>query len=413
MKKDIKESYMWKCNISKIRHAFGMKPRMSKVESYLLYQKLCDEVFGVGTVRIKPAPENTVIGAFKYLDVFVEFKKNFRERLVKLRKRFEKTPSYSALLEQVKQVADPKNWEGAYAELAAYDVLCNDYVTTPLELDKTLPATMSYAGEMGHSATNEDGFLPDFGLYFDVKIMADTVGAILKGVISEAIEKSSQAVRCDILPQYPIDDDDEEYGGTNRRLLLDELTAFLKANNTMKEGTMAFVSQVIPRLSYRVMWGGGVNTVIREYSPYRHAEEMKHLIFKRYTKKIMKNEMFVLVLVKFPWYNNLVTSFMDADHVFYRSLARRTFCEYLNDATLMSNIVSKFNGIETVDEVSRHLAGIVFIDDNIIKEDSYSCNVILNPNALNTHAPARQYLLHLVQNGDKRGVYDDLWYDNY
>lgn len=404
---------MWSINISTIRQVLGMKPRVVKEESYVLYQNLCDDVFGARSVTIKRAPDNNVIGAFRYLDDFTEFKKNFRRRLVRLRKRFEGTPSYSSLLEQVKQVADPKNWEGAYAELAAYDVMWNDYVMTPLELDKTLLVTDSYAGEMGYKATNEDGYVPDYGLYFDVKILADTVRSILKGIIDEAIKNSAQTVSCDILPEYPVDDDDEEYGGANRRLLLNELTVFLKTNNTEKKGKKLFRSRVIPRLAYRVLWGGGVNTAIHEYDPYRHAEEMKHLVFKRYTKKIMKNEMFVLVLVKFPWYNNLVTSFVDADHVFYRSLARRTFCEYLNAQTLMSTIVPKFVGKDTVDEVSKHLAGIVFIDDNIVKEDSYSCNVILNPNAVNTHEIARDYLMHLVQKGDKRGSFDDLRHDNY
>lgn len=404
---------MWGINISRIRQKLGMKPRMAREESYVLYQNLCDEVFGAGSVTIKQAPDNNVIGTFKYLDDYVEFKQNFRKRLVKLRKQFEGTPSYSSLLEQVKLVADPKNWEGAYAELAAYDVMWNDYVMTPLELDKTLLVTDSYAGEMGYKATNEDGYVPDYSLYFDVKILADTVGTILKGVIDEAIKNSAQTARCDILPEYPVDDDDEEYGGGNRRLLLNELTVFLKANNIEKKGNKLFRSRVIPRLAYRVLWGGGINTAIHEYNPYRHAEEMKHLVFKRYTKKIMKNEMFVLVLVKFPWYNNLVTSFIDADHVFYRSLARRTFCEYLNAPTLMSSIVPKFMGNDTVEEVSKHLAGIVFIDDNIIKEDSYSCNVILNPNAVNTHEIAKDYLMHLVQNGDKRGMFDDLRHDNY
>ena len=404
---------MWGRVISNIRQRLGMKPRIATEESYLLYQNLCDNVFGVGVVKIKPASSNNIIGTLNYLDDYTEFKENFTKRLKRLKKRFHGTPAYTALLEQVKQVADPKNWEGAYAELAAYDVMWNDFVMTPLELDKTMPATDSYAPEMGHRATNEDGYLPDYGLYFDVKILADTVGAILKGVITEAIKQSGQTARCDILPEYPIDDDDEEYGGANRRLLLNELIDFLKAYNTVSKGKKLFRSRVIPRLAYRVLWGGGVNTAIHEYSPYRHAEEMRHLVFKRYTKKIMKNEMFVLVLVKFPWYNNLVSSFIDADHVFYRSLARRTFCEYLNDSTLMSSIVPKFMGKETVDEVSRHLAGIVFIDDNSIKEDSYSCNVILNPNALNTHERARDYLMHLVQKGDKRGLFDDLRHDNY
>lgn len=56
-------------------------------------------------------------------------------------------------------MTDPKNWEGAYAELAAYDVMWNDYVMTSMELDKTLYVAESYAGGMGYKVTNEDCFL--------------------------------------------------------------------------------------------------------------------------------------------------------------------------------------------------------------------------------------------------------------
>lgn len=127
--------------------------------------------------------------------------------------------------------------------------------------------------------------------------------------------------------------------------------------------------------------------------------------------RLYEEEMLMLVLVKFSWYNQQISSFIDADHVYYRSLARRTFCGYLNDSTPMNTIEPRFSGKETVDEVSRHLAGIIFIDDNSIKEDSYSCNVILNPNALNNHSTAYHYLMSLVEKGDKRGLYDDLRYD--
>lgn len=386
---------------------------MAKEEAYVLYQQLCDEVFGARALQIKQVPSNNVIGTLRHLDDYDVFKKNFKNRLIRLRKRFEGTAAYPALLEQVKQVADPKNWEGAYAELVAYDVMWNDHVMTPMELDKTMDAAESYAGEMGYKATNEDGYLPDYGIFFDVKILADTVGVILKGIIDDAIANSGQTIRCDILPEYPLDDDDEDYGGLNRKNLYDELVAFLKANNTVTGGKKFFRSNVLPRLGYRIQWGGGINTAVSEYNPYRHAEETKHLIFKRYTKKIMKNEMFMLVLVKFPWYNQQISSFIDADQVYYRSLARRTFCGYCNSPEKMNAIVPKFSSADTVFDVSKHLSGIIFIDDNSINEDSYSCNVIMNPNAVNVHAGTEYFLMSLVQNGDKRGLYDDLRYDNY
>lgn len=264
------------------------KPRVATEEAYVLYQQLCDRVFGKGAISIKPAPSNNVIGAFRYLDEYMEFKKNFENRLTRLREHFSGTKAYPSLLEQVKQVADPKNWEGAYAELVAYDVLWNEQVMTPMQLDITMDVAESFAGEMGYKATNEDGLLPDYGLFFDVKVLADTVGAILAGIIDEAIQSSGQTAPCNILPEYPFDDDDEDYGGANRRLLCDELTDILKANNANTDGKMTITSTILPRLSYKVHWGGGVNSAMSEYNPYRHAEETKHLVFKRYTKKIMK-----------------------------------------------------------------------------------------------------------------------------
>lgn len=49
-----------------------MKPRIATEESYLLYQNLCDNVFGVGVVKIKPASSNNIIGTLNYLDDYTE-----------------------------------------------------------------------------------------------------------------------------------------------------------------------------------------------------------------------------------------------------------------------------------------------------------------------------------------------------
>jgi len=53
---------MWGRVISNIRQRLRMKPRIATEESYLLYQNLCDNVFGVGVVKIKPASSNNIIG---------------------------------------------------------------------------------------------------------------------------------------------------------------------------------------------------------------------------------------------------------------------------------------------------------------------------------------------------------------
>lgn len=54
-----------------------MNPKVSNEESYVLYQHLCDEVFGDGSVVIKPSSSNNVIGTLRYLEYDAEFQKPF------------------------------------------------------------------------------------------------------------------------------------------------------------------------------------------------------------------------------------------------------------------------------------------------------------------------------------------------
>lgn len=380
---------------------------------YQLYQDFVDRIFGNSVVKIKPDVDNNVIGTLKYTTDFLCFKKNLESRLMRLKDRYAGSPSFNDLIKTVALVADSKNWEGAYAELVAYDVMSNDYLHDAIELNKTLPVSESFAGEMGGKETNEDGFIGEYNLYFDVKILADTVGGILKGIINEAIKQANQDSICNILPEYPLDDDEWDYQ-IHRSQLMEELRDYLIANKPSdNKGKACMGSHIVPHLSFRINWGGGINSSAGAYNPYRHAEECKHLIFKRYTKKFMKNNPCFLVMVNFPWYNNKINSFINADEVFYRSLSRRTFCEYKHLQTKMSAIEPKYIGSETVFEVSNYLSGIIFIDDHSIKEDQYSCHIYMNPNAKNRLKYGSSYLQQIVALGDNRGIWDDLEYDNY
>ena len=381
---------------------------------YQLYQNLVDRLFGSDVIKIKKArKDNNVIGALKYIDSYHEFINNFEARLTRLRDRYKDTKSYKTLLQTVAQIADYNNWEGAYAELVAYDVMSNDSLSSIIELNNTLPSTDSFVGEMWGHETNEDGFISEFNLYFDVKSLSDTVIDILKGIIDEAVNRAGQKAICKVLPEYPYDDDEQEYK-KNRSILMRELRDFILTNKpSNNKGKACLRSQILPSLSFRIIWGGGINSSESEYNAYRHAENCKHLIFKRYTNKFLKHYPFFLVLVNFPWYNGRISSFVDGDEIFYRSLARRTFCEYKNLSTSMSEIVSKYKGTETVFDVSNHLSGIIFIDDQSLKVDKYSCHIYLNPNATNKLSFGRHYLEQLVALGDKRGILDDMEHDNY
>ena len=379
---------------------------------WCLYQQLVDEVFGKGKITIKKAKDNNVIGTLKYLDDFQEFKENFKKRLERLKTKYEHTKDYNKLLEQVKQVADPNNWEGAYAELVAYDILYNDAINTDLKLDVTLDASKSYAGDLGGKATNEDVYVPDYNLYFDVKCFADTTGNILKELIEEAINKTGQKRNCHILPKYPLDDAETPYQN-NRRQLLKELSDYIDKNKSNTQCKTFFQSNVIKSLSYSVLWGSGINSGLGEYNPYVHAEKTRHIMIKRYMKKFMKNEKFMIVLVNFPWYNNRISSFANCDEIYYRALARRTFCGYKHTTESISEIRSDYTGTDSLYEISTHLSGIIIIDDHSIETDTYSCHIYLNPNAVNKIAGNNLYLESIIRCADKHSRIDDFTGDNY
>lgn len=390
------------------------QPSTEATPCWQLYQQLCDNVFGTGAVAIKPTTrDNNVIGPLKYTREYADFRKNFQTRLERLRDKFKGTASYKELLETVKLVADPCNWEGAYAELVAYDVLHNGYHGSDFQLDVTLAGDRSYAADLGGKLTNEDGYLPDYDIYFDVKCLADTTGNILKELIDDAITQSAVTCRCDVLPEYPLDDEEAEYS-VKRRSLMEELRDYLKANQPQTgKGKATLKSKMLSQLTYRILWGGGVNSTIGEYGPYEHAENTKHLMLERYTKKFMKNNQSLIVLVNFPWYNNRIKSFIDADELYYRALARRTFCGYMHSTDAMVDINPKYKGTETPHEISQHLSGIIFIDDHSIHTDTYSCHIYLNPNATNPIRFGRSYLHEVVRAADSRCALDDFKGDNY
>jgi hypothetical protein len=79
------------------------------------------------------------------------------------------------------------------------------------------------------------------------------------------------------------------------------------------------------------MWGGGVLSTISTYDPYAHAQN-HHELFFTYAKKFSRNSPTLIVSVVFPWFSEQVTSNVGASEIFYRSLCRRFFCQYANDA---------------------------------------------------------------------------------
>lgn len=387
---------------------------MSDLEKYA---EIIDGIFGKGTTtfNISGSSTNNVIGALNRNTDFFEFRSNFIARLQRLNKIYFTNAEYrKEILVQVNQIADSKNWQGAFAELAAYDHLNGDilnhkaFIQEPIQPNVTLSNNKSFALELGKHETNVDGFIEDVGLYFDVKCLKDNVSEILDGIYKQVKHHlGTNDAHFSAEHELHISYNDFQ---SKRNLLLNELKS--EVNTTEKQTYLK--SKIITGLNYRILWGSGISFAERSYHPYSHARNLHSTIFN-YANKFIKDSPTVIVLVVFPWYNLVISSFDDSNKKFYRAIARRVFCQYLHDDTLFAAFDSSFTGTEKIFEVSRFISGIIFLeDDTILSKDPTVSNVksytYYNPNALNSipRTQIRNYIASL-RNSD----FDDFEFDNY
>lgn len=381
---------------------------MTALENYSL---LIEGIFGKGVTTFDTTKDvNTqVINALNSATEFNMFKANFIARLQRLKRIYSPEPDYlKDILVQVNQIADENNWEGAFAELAAYDFLnkTNPYRIHPIKPNVTLDMKQTYAFKLGNKEANLDGFIDDLDLYFDIKCFKDNVDEILEGIYKD-VRLALGLVDYTIHAEYQMDVSYEDFQ-RNRMTLLSEL------KKTLKPGITYIRSNVLSSLKYRILWGQGVLTTERTYDSYRHAENY-HKLFFLYAKKFVLNKPTLIVMVTFPWFNHVISNFQKSNEILYRSLSRRFFCQYRYDRTKFSALCSKFIGNESIYEVTQSLSGIIFLeDDTIMSNEPMQTNiksyVYLNPNATN---PIQGTMAYDFIQGLSNSVVDDFGHDNY
>lgn len=381
------------------------------------YSALIENIFGPETTTFDTTTDlkNSITEALQHPTQNYKFKSNFIARLHRLKTIYSTHPEYlKDIIVQVNLIADNSNWEGAFAELAAYDHLNQDtlnyknYIHNPIQPNITLPNTVSFAAECGKHETNLDGFIEDRQIYFDVKCFKDNVTEILESVYND-LKRHLGTNDIHITAEHALDTSYDDYK-TKRRQLLEEL----KAGITVAKKETYFQSGVIPNLSFRILWGAGILTAERTYTPFSHAENLHKTVFN-YASKLMKNEPTLIVLVVFPWYNLVVTDFSNTNLDLYRAMSRRVFCQYKHDKTLFKTFNSIFTGSQSIYEISNYVSGIIYLEDNSIlsknpNETNVKSYVFLNPNAVK---PITQSLASDFIYGLHNSAYDDFQYDNY
>lgn len=382
------------------------------------YAALINRIFGERSATFKTSSlsTNNVIGALNFAGNYTAFKSNFIARLQRLKEIYNVHPAQlREIIVQVNEVANPKNWEGAFAELAALDYFNQEilrhrmYLREPVSLNVSLPPTRTFGSQLGKKEANLDGCIDDFRLYFDIKVFKDNVKDILKGIYEEVYAHFKITGGLVIETDHALDISYDDLKKKRKNL-----AAELKATIDLKKRTKGFRSKVIPELTCRLHWGKGILMTEKTYNPYRHAENYHKTVFN-YANKFLKESPTLIVMVSFAWYNNTISNFSNSNVKLYRSLSRRVFCQYRHQRILFNTFSTSFKGTETIHEVSQYLSGIVFLEDETImsgnpEHTNVKSYLYLNPNAKHNLAQsiAREYLGSL-----RHSAYDDFSYDNY
>jgi hypothetical protein len=351
---------------------------------------------------------NPVIGALASTTDFDKFRKNFIARLGRLNESYRAHASRQALLTQVNQVADPQNWQGAVAELAAYDLFNSkrDFLVESPYLDVRIDVNYSLGRFFGMQEANLDIHFKDFEVFTDIKVLKDNVTEILYGIKRQVLPNPRPLV----IFEYPRDIG-YELVQSKRPQILRIFKIALGDGRTPGE---IDCTQAVPGLVARLNWNQGMIIAESGYSPFKHAEELHKLSF-HHAKKFVTSHPFILTFVIFPWFNSIINDFCEANTIFYRAFARRVFCQYQADPTAFSSLMPGYSGSESISEVSEYLGGIFFVEDRSIEgDDPNDTNTqgfyYENPNAiLRPSQGAMDMYLRQVATS----LYDDFSHDNY
>ncbi len=349
------------------------------------YADLLDNTFGPGTARFDRASEatNNVIGALARTTDFFEFRRNFEARLQRLASAVTADPSLAPEMTAALNRIVESGWDGAFAELVALDYFLVDPHTGPgnVMLDATAPATDTLGSDLGMTHANHDIRFPQLGVSLDTKMLTDKTGDILDGIFRE-FRKKKNIKSLVINPSYDPDDDYAPYAQSRQALLkelIDDVDVLARPTR--------LTSRVIPGLSYEFMWNAGVSIGTGEYSPITHADHHHRLLFG-HAKKFSRTEPTVLVIVTFPWAGERVLQFhQETARLFFRTLGQRFFSDYIAGTEPARSFNSKFRTSISAADVTRHLSGLVFLEDRTVKgEDGgdlkISASYLWNPHAI-------------------------------
>jgi hypothetical protein len=168
----------------------------------------------------------------------------------------------------------------------------------------------------------------------------------------------------------------------------------------------------------------GITITEHAYNPYTQAKNLRYvLIDKGYQFLLAESNLRIYVV--HPWFNHInYTSFLGSNSTFFRSLARRGFCQLTKDSTPIANAIASGWTSRPVSEAACRLSAVLFLVDCTVEKkhekadvrearDVFSAYLYLNPNSFAENR-GKLELGRFVDRADKvLTEFDDFDSDNY
>jgi hypothetical protein len=338
---------------------------MTRMQSF---QNFIDSIFGAGKIALEVISEltNNVVGAVARYESdgeYAVFVDNLRERLTRLNTKFSGDESkIQNVYDKVRNLVT-NNWEGYYCELAAYDFFS---IFTEIEMEISVPSSETMASNLPKRVGSSfDGLLSEYNnIKFEVKALQDKNKEIVNGIIRQVRKRNDVG---EIVANYPHDMDYQVMTGNRKTIVAGlELAVQTRAHRYRPEN----IEYLSFDISYQRL---GITFSEHTYNPYRQAEQSRFYVLNHFDQLLL-SEPNLIVYVIHPWLN-LVNSSFELEGYFFRSLARRIFCELTKIQDPVGNVMPlKWTGVSVpVADVARRISGILFIiDSNVIEVNPQS-----------------------------------------
>lgn len=193
----------------------------------------------------------------------------------------------------------------------------------------------------------------------DTKLLSDKTAEILENIFKD-YRSAKGIANLSIVPSYDPDSDFTQYSENRKELLIELING---VDTKMRPERL--VSAVIPSLSYSFSWAPGVYIGEGCYSPEEHAKQHHTLLFG-HAKKFSRVDRTVIVFVIFPWSGEQTFSIENTKRNFFKQFAQRFFNDYHDSSDHAKKFNKKFKSTILAGEVSRHLSGIIYLEDKAI-----------------------------------------------